>query len=119
MKKPEKFTKEEAKKVDTAIKRMLFYSEEEWDAIQNPELMNEKLFNQCILTSIRINDYDIYMKLSQSFPEYFDTMFAKIEARFPKSDSELPETSQIHTDAAAEKLLAAIKKTNGHSCSSE
>lgn len=104
MNKPENFTKEKWEKSNIAIKRLLGYSEEEWDAIQNPKLMTQELFDQCISASVRINDYDIYMKLSRSFPDYFDTMFAKIESHFTKPDSELPDISQTVVEEGLKRL---------------
>lgn len=109
----------EIQKVNTAIKRMLFYSDEEWNAIQNPDCMNEQLFNQCISTSIRINDYDIYMKLSESFPEYSDAMFAQLETCLSKLDPDLPEISQTDMDAKLEELHHAIRKLNKNLFKSE
>lgn len=110
MNNPGYYTQEELKKDDIAIRRLLCYSEEEWDAIQNPELMTQKLFNQCLSTSIHINDYDIFMRLSESFPDFFNTMFSKVESHFSKPDSNLAEITQAKMDAGIERLCTAIRK---------
>lgn len=62
-----------------AVKRMLAYEDEEWDAVLEPELMTPKIFRKCMLTSARIDDFETFMKLVQAHPDYCEELFAQIE----------------------------------------
>lgn len=102
-------TKEELKNFRTAVKRMFGYREEEWDAIQNPELMTKELFARCLLTSSQIQDFDIFMKLADEHPEYFNDLFAKIESRFAIPESELSEIPPEMIDAGIKRIETAVR----------
>ena len=84
---------EETAELQLAVKRMLGYTEEEWDAVTNPELMTRELFTRCLSASSRINDFDTFMKLANTFPDYFDTAFAMMESRLHNSGFQLTELS--------------------------
>lgn len=62
-----------------AVKRMLAYEDEEWDAVLEPELMTPEIFRKCMLTSARIDDFETFMKLAQAHPDYCEELFAQIE----------------------------------------
>lgn len=62
-----------------AVKRMLAYEDEEWDAILEPELMTPELFSKCMMISARIDDFETFMKLVQAHPDYCEELFADIE----------------------------------------
>ena len=55
------------------------YSEEEMEAMQNPERMTQALFEKCLGTSVRLDDFDCYFRLIDEFPAFSDEYNRKVE----------------------------------------
>ncbi|MDD7390110.1 MAG: hypothetical protein PUG60_10775 [Lachnospiraceae bacterium] len=70
---------EKRKKAGLAVRRLIAFEDEEWDAVLDPELMTPELFRKCMMISARIDDFETFMKLAEMHPEYCEMMFAEIE----------------------------------------
>ena len=55
------------------------YSEEERDAMSHPEHMTQALFEKCLSTSVRLDDFECYFRLIGEFPDFSDVYDRKIE----------------------------------------
>lgn len=108
----EKLTDEEREIMTRAVKRIFGYRDEEWDAVLNPELMTEKLFRDCMEDSARIEDFETFTKLSDTFPEYCEELFAELEAECTGGDKGPARTLSEEINIGMEKLRHKLCEKN-------
>lgn len=55
------------------------YSREETAAMRCPGLMTQELFEKCLSTAVRLDDFDCYFRLVEEFPEFSEAYDRKVE----------------------------------------
>ena len=91
------------KKLSMAVKRMMVYSDEEWNAVLNPEQMTRELFRKCITDSLNIDDFETFATLSELFPVYFEEMISEMK-------DEIDGITANQADILPEEAEAGMKK---------
>lgn len=99
---------EKDKRMNLLVRRMFGYRDEAWEAVLNPELMTLELFKECIAVSVRIDDFDTYMKLSETFPEYMNILFGELEEGCA-ADGNPEELSPEEVQKGIEKIKEKLK----------
>lgn len=100
--------KEELNNPNVLVKRVLGYSREQWEIMQNPEWMTLQLFDECISTSIWIEDFEIYEILKELFPRYYNVLLDQAEEEYKKAKKSQCTPEEIK--AGLEKLMKDIEE---------